>query len=170
MRGAPPLAVSLYGHTPELRLLAHLAPLSSGPGHPIRIPRPYERNRCAEHEEVTGAFRGVPAAPGVDMVSSSEVPRNAKAAPEEDEKSAAQGQYRGRSPVGSGQSAARGSIKAWVLHLEHSAGVLSFARIATTLLHERLPWVTTVLYPTASEREEGMLALCSSGYSQRWRW
>src|SRR5215216_4696073 len=27
-----------------------------------------------------------------------------------------------------------------------------------------------VLYPTASEREECMLALCSSGYSQRWRW
>jgi hypothetical protein len=29
-----PLAVSLYGHTPELRFLAHLSPLSSRPGHP----------------------------------------------------------------------------------------------------------------------------------------
>jgi hypothetical protein len=62
------------------------------------------------------------------------------------------------------------SRRTGVLHLEHSEGVLSFARIATTLLHERLPWVTTLLYPTASERGEGMLALCSSGYSQRWRW
>src|SRR5215217_5450538 len=48
--------------------------------------------------------------------------------------------------------------------------VLSFARIATTLLQERLPWVRILLYPTASERGECMLALCSSGYSQRWRW
>src|SRR5215204_3875281 len=40
-----------------------------------------------------------------------------------------------------------------------SVGALSFARIATTLLHERLPWVTTLLYPTASEREECMLAM-----------
>jgi nitrate reductase NapE component len=27
------------------------------------------------------------------------------------------------------------------------------------LLHERLPWVTTSLYPTASERSECMLAM-----------
>jgi hypothetical protein len=68
-------------------------------------------------------------------------------------------------------SAAEESIEAGVLHLEHSVEVLSFARIATTLLRERLPWVTTSLYPTASERGECMLALCSSsGYSQRWRW
>jgi hypothetical protein len=32
-----------------------------------------------------------------------------------------------------------------------AAGSLILARIATTLLHERLPWVTIVLYPTASE-------------------
>jgi hypothetical protein len=31
--------------------------------------------------------------------------------------------------------------------------------VATTLLHERLPWVTTVLYPTASERGECILAM-----------
>ena len=37
-------------------------------------------------------------------------------------------------------------------------------------VQKRLSWVTTLLYPTASERGEGMLALCSSGYSQRWRW
>src|SRR5215212_6649294 len=68
-------------------------------------------------------------------------------------------------------SAARDSIKAGVLHLASlQRGNLILARIATTLLHERLPWVTTSLYPTASEREECMLALCSSGYSQRWRW
>jgi hypothetical protein len=42
--------------------------------------------------------------------------------------------------------------------LRCSEGVLSFARITTTLLHERLPWVTTLLYPTASERG-GMLAM-----------
>jgi hypothetical protein len=35
-------------------------------------------------------------------------------------------------------------------------------------VQKRLPWVTILLYPTASEREECMLALCSSGYSQRW--
>src|SRR5829696_7289060 len=61
------------------------------------------------------------------------------------------------------------SRRTGVLHLEHSEVALSFARIATTLLHERLPWVTTLLYPTASERE-GRCSLCSSGYSQRWRW
>ena len=38
--GYPPLAVSLYGHTPEPRFLAHLAPLSSGPGHPEGYPGP----------------------------------------------------------------------------------------------------------------------------------
>jgi hypothetical protein len=48
--------------------------------------------------------------------------------------------------------AAEESIEAGVLHLEHSVEVLSFARIATTFLHERLPWVTILLYPTASER------------------
>ena len=36
---------------------------------------------------------------------------------------------------------------------------MSFARIATTLLQERLLWVTTSLYPTASERRECMLAM-----------
>jgi hypothetical protein len=41
---------------------------------------------------------------------------------------------------------------------------------ATTLLHTPLLWVTILLYPTASERGECMLALCSSGYSQHWRW
>jgi hypothetical protein len=46
-----------------------------------------------------------------------------------------------------------------VSHLEHSEEVLCFARVATTLLHECLPWVTTLLYPTASERGEGMLAM-----------
>jgi hypothetical protein len=40
-----------------------------------------------------------------------------------------------------------------------SEGVLSFARIATTLLQERLPWVTILFYPTASERRECMLAM-----------
>jgi hypothetical protein len=49
--------------------------------------------------------------------------------------------------------------KTGVSHLEHSEELLSFARVATTLLHARLPWVTTVLYPTASERGEGMLAM-----------
>jgi hypothetical protein len=37
--------------------------------------------------------------------------------------------------------------------------LLFFARIATTLLREHLPWVTTSLYPTASERGECMLAM-----------
>ena len=46
-----------------------------------------------------------------------------------------------------------------VQHLEHREGVLSFARIATTLLHERLLWVMILLYPTASERGECMLAM-----------
>jgi hypothetical protein len=35
----------------------------------------------------------------------------------------------------------------------------TIGNIATTLLHERLPWVWILLYPTASEREEGMLAM-----------
>jgi hypothetical protein len=38
-------------------------------------------------------------------------------------------------------------------------GVLCFARVATTSLNEHLPWVTTLLYPTASERGEGTLAM-----------
>ena len=91
-----------------------------------------------------------------------------------------QRQYKGRSPVDAGQSigratkvresAAKDRIGAGVLHLEHSVRILSFARIATTLLHVPLRWVTILLYPTASERGECMLALCSSGYSQHWRW
>jgi hypothetical protein len=56
-------------------------------------------------------------------------------------------------------SAAEDSIEAGVLHLEHSEEVLSFARIATTALQERLPWVPILLYPTASERRESMLAM-----------
>jgi hypothetical protein len=52
------------------------------------------------------------------------------------------------------KGAAKGIIEAGIIHLEHSAGVLSFARIATTLLHGRLPWVRILLYPTASERGE----------------
>jgi hypothetical protein len=49
---------------------------------------------------------------------------------------------------------------AGVLHLASlQEGVLSFARIATTLLQERLPWVPILLYPTASERGECMLAM-----------
>jgi hypothetical protein len=35
----------------------------------------------------------------------------------------------------------------------------AFARIATTLLHAPLLWVTILLYPTASERRECMLAM-----------
>jgi hypothetical protein len=82
------------------------------------------------------------------MVAPPQIPRNAqsgkvKAAP-------------GRGP----QSAAKGIIKAAILHLASlQRGNSSFARIATTLLHERLPWGTTVLYPTASERGECMLAM-----------
>ena len=56
--------------------------------------------------------------------------------------------------------AANDSIKARVLHLASlQRGNLILARIATTLLHERLPWVMILLYPTASEREECMLAM-----------
>src|SRR5215218_7492008 len=106
----------------------------------------------------------VPAPPGIVMVSPPEVPRNAESAQCEGrarhvgENRRGQGQYRGRSPVGSGQSADRGSIKAWVLHLEHSEGVLSFARIATTLLHERLPWVTILCCTRQQARERGVHA------------
>src|SRR5215212_1916762 len=84
----------------------------------------------------------VPAPPGVVMVAPLEVPRNAERAQSE------------RPRQRAGDSAARGIIEAGFLHLELrcSEGVLSFARIATTLLQERLPWVTTLLYPTASER------------------
>jgi hypothetical protein len=77
----------------------------------------------------------------------------------------------GGAPEKRGQGHCRGWGPTPSFELRCSEGVLSFARIATTLLHERLPWVTTSLYPTASERGECMLALCSSsGYSQRWRW
>ena len=48
--------------------------------------------------------------------------------------------------------AAKDSIKAGVLLLASlQRGNLILARIATTLLHARLLWVTIVLYPTASE-------------------
>jgi hypothetical protein len=69
------------------------------------------------------------------------------------------GASEGRAGEGCPKSAAKDSIEAGVLHLEHSEGALSFARIATTLLHERLLWVTMLLYPTASEREECMLSM-----------
>ena len=58
------------------------------------------------------------------------------------------------------KSAAKGIIKAEVLHLASlQRGNLILARIAKTLLHERLPWVTIVLYPTAGERGGCMLAM-----------
>jgi hypothetical protein len=58
------------------------------------------------------------------------------------------------------RSAAKDSIETGVLHRASlQRGILILAQIATTLLHERLPWVTVVLYPTASERGEGMLAM-----------
>jgi hypothetical protein len=82
------------------------------------------------------------------MVSPPEVPRNTERAPKR----------RPRCRKGP-PSAAEDSIEAGVLHLEHSVEVLSFARVATTLLHERLPWGTVLLYPTASERGECMLAM-----------
>ena len=62
----------------------------------------------------------------------------------------------------SGNNAANNTsiIKAGVLHLASlQRGCLILARIATTLLHERLPWVTMLLYPTASERGECMLTM-----------
>jgi hypothetical protein len=79
---------------------------------------------------------------GANMVTSPEVPRNAedckgKAAP-------------GRGP----QSAAKDSIGAGVLHLEHSVKILSFARIATTLLHAPLLWAT-ILCCTRPQAREG---------------
>src|SRR5215208_929850 len=96
----------------------------------------------------TGGW-GVPAPPGVVMVAPLEVPRNAERAQSERPRQRAR------------ESAARGIIEAGFLHLELrcSEGVLSFARIATTLLQERLLWVTILLYPTASERGECMLAM-----------
>src|SRR5215217_4694086 len=70
------------------------------------------------------------------------------------------GQSAGRAQEGNPKSAAQDSIEAGVIDLASlQRGNLILARIATTLLHERLPWVTIVLYPTASEREECMLAM-----------
>jgi hypothetical protein len=92
--------------------------------------------------------------PAVVMVAPPEVPRNAqrraqrKAAPK-----------RMWPPGAANDSIKVGPRRTGVSHLEHSEKVLSFARIATTLLHERLPWVTSLLYPTASERGECMLAM-----------
>jgi hypothetical protein len=87
------------------------------------------------------------APPGVVMVASAEVPRNAERAQSEGRakseecgihrKQRGQGQYKGWGPTPSFAA----------------AGTLIPARIATTLLHQRLQWVTTLLYPTASERE-----------------
>src|SRR5215213_8181783 len=78
------------------------------------------------------------------MVSPSTTHRNASRAQSEGPRQGGvsskrgQGQYKG--------------IKAGVLHLASlQRGSLILAQIATTLLQERLPWVTIVLYPTASE-------------------
>ena len=61
------------------------------------------------------------------------------------------------------ESAAKDSIEAGLLRLASlqrgSEGVLSFARIATTSLQERLPWVTTVCVVPDSKRERGVHAL-----------
>jgi|SRR5215208_7766272 len=65
------------------------------------------------------------------------------------------GQSAGRAQEGNPKSAAQDSIEAGVIDLASlQRGNLILARIATTLLHERLPWVTIVLYPTASESWE----------------
>src|SRR5215218_6118615 len=103
----------------------------------------------------------VHAPPGIGMVAPPTTQRNASGA-----------QCEGRAREGHPKSAAKGIVDAGVLHLASlQRGSLSSARIATTLLQRHPPWVITSLYPTASERRECMLALCSSsGYSQRWRW
>jgi len=82
------------------------------------------------------------------MVAPPEVPRNAE-----------REQSEGPRQEGVLKSAAKGIIEARILHLEHSEEVLSFERVATTHLQERLQWVTTVLYPPASDRGECPLAM-----------
>jgi hypothetical protein len=58
------------------------------------------------------------------------------------------------------KSAAEDSLEPGIIHLASlQRGNSSFARGATTSLHRRLPWVPILLYPTASERGEGMLAM-----------
>jgi hypothetical protein len=86
---------------------------------------------------------------GVVMVAPLEVPRNAERA-----------HSIGRTGKVGSRARPLDSIKAGIIHLASlQRGSLILPRIATTLLHERLLWVTILLYPTASERGEGMLAM-----------
>jgi hypothetical protein len=86
--------------------------------------------------------------PGVVILALPEIPRSAE-----------REQSEGPRQEGVLKSAAKGIIEARILHLEHSEEVLSFARVATTQLQERLQWVTTVLYPPASDRGGCLLAM-----------
>jgi hypothetical protein len=105
----------------------------------------------------------VPVPPTVVMVSPPEAPRNASRA-----------QSEGPHQVRRGPSAAFGQYRGW----DHTPSFAA-AKLGSLILREdchnvvtRAPSVgnDSLLYPTASERGEGMLSLCSSGYSQRWRW
>jgi hypothetical protein len=77
------------------------------------------------------------------MVAPSELPRNA---------SEARAQSEGPRQRGGPKSAAEDSIKPEPRRTPARS-------VAKTLLRERLPWVTILLYPTASERGECILAM-----------
>src|SRR5215217_1001628 len=106
----------------------------------------------------------VPAPPGIAMVAPPTVPRNAEGAQSEKPRCLTRG----------GEDNAANNtrtIKDGVLHLASlHGGSLILARVATTLLHERLPWVTTLCCTRQQARERSACSVCSSGYSQRWRW
>src|SRR5215208_3322309 len=79
---------------------------------------------------------------------------------------------KGRAYVGGHEGATKGFVEAGVLHLVSLQRGSLILREDCYNVVTRAPTVGNdcVLYPTASERRECMLALCSSGYSQRWRW
>src|SRR5215204_2011789 len=107
-------------------------------------------------------LQSVPAPPGVVILAPPTTQRNASGA-----------QCEGRAREGHPKSAAKGSIEAGVLHLASLQRSSLILREDCYNVVTRAPAVgdDSLLYPTASERGEGMLALCSSsGYSQRWRW
>src|SRR5215211_2070359 len=107
----------------------------------------------------------VPDPPGIAMVAPPTVPRNAEGAQSE----------RPRCLTRGGEDNAANNtriIKAEVLHpapLQRGSLILR-EDCYNVVTRASTPWVTTLCCTRQQAREGSACSLCSSGYSQRWRW
>jgi hypothetical protein len=109
----------------------------------------------------TGSARlqSVPAPPGVVILAPPTTQRNASGA-----------QCEGRAREGHPKSAAKGNVEAGVLHLASLQRGSLILREDCYNVVTRAPTVGNDSVVPDSKRERRVCSLCSSGYSQRWRW